>query len=60
MLVAQVLAQKAKILVVDEPTSNLDYGNQLKVLAHISRIVAEKGISVIRSSYHIGVMPYSL
>ena len=60
MLVAQVLAQKAKILVVDEPTSNLDYGNQLKVLAHISRIVAEKGISVIRSSYHSGVMPYSL
>ena len=52
VLIARALAQEPKILVMDEPTSNLDYGNQLKVLAHISRIVADKGISVILTTHY--------
>ena len=52
VLIARALAQQPKILVMDEPTSNLDYGNQLKVLAHISRIVADKGISVILTTHY--------
>jgi iron complex transport system ATP-binding protein len=52
VLIARALAQQPKILVMDEPTSNLDYGNQIKVMAHISQIVADKGISVILTTHY--------
>ena len=38
VLVARALAQQAKILILDEPTANLDYGNQLRVLSRIKRV----------------------
>ena len=33
VLVARALCQQSRILVMDEPTSSLDFGNQLRVLA---------------------------
>ncbi len=41
-LIARVLAQEARILVMDEPTANLDYGNQHRVMAKVRRL-AEAG-----------------
>jgi iron complex transport system ATP-binding protein len=35
---------------MDEPTSSLDYGNQVRVLAHVRRLAAQ-GISVLMSSH---------
>jgi ABC-type cobalamin/Fe3+-siderophores transport system ATPase subunit len=32
-LVARALAQEPKILVMDEPTASLDFGNQVRVLS---------------------------
>lgn len=52
VLIARALAQQPRILVMDEPTSNLDYGNQLKVMGHIRRIVSEYGMSVILTTHH--------
>jgi iron complex transport system ATP-binding protein len=52
VLIARALAQQPKVLVMDEPTSSLDYGNQLKVMSHIGRIVAEQGISVILTTHY--------
>lgn len=52
VLIARALAQQPRILVMDEPTSNLDYGNQLKVLGHIRRIVTEHGTSVILTTHY--------
>jgi iron complex transport system ATP-binding protein len=52
VLIARALAQQPRILVMDEPTSNLDYGNQLKVMAHIRRIVADKDMSVILTTHY--------
>jgi len=52
VLIARALAQQPKVLVMDEPTSSLDYGNQLKVLAHVRRIVAEQDMSVILTTHH--------
>lgn len=52
VLIARALAQQPKILVMDEPTSNLDYGNQLKVMSHIRRIVDQQGMSIVLTTHY--------
>lgn len=37
-MIARALAQQAQVLVLDEPTSSLDFGNQLRVLSHIRQL----------------------
>uniref|UniRef100_UPI00334299F6 ABC transporter ATP-binding protein n=1 Tax=Castellaniella defragrans TaxID=75697 RepID=UPI00334299F6 len=37
-MIARALAQQTQALVLDEPTSSLDFGNQLRVLAHIRQL----------------------
>jgi iron complex transport system ATP-binding protein len=51
VMIARALAQKAKILVMDEPTSNLDYGNQIRILSHIKSLV-KQGYTIIQSSHN--------
>lgn len=50
VLIARALTQKPEILVMDEPTSNLDYGNQVKVLEQINAL-ARNGLGVIMTSH---------
>jgi iron complex transport system ATP-binding protein len=50
-LIARALATQAGYLVMDEPTANLDYGNQSRVLEEISRL-KEAGIGVLVSTHH--------
>lgn len=47
---ARVIAQEPHILILDEPTSHLDFGNQLKTLDIISKLAAD-GLSVIMTSH---------
>src|SRR4030095_13678221 len=49
-LVARALAQEPKILVMDEPTASLDFGNQVRVLSEI-KALAGRGIAVILSTH---------
>lgn len=51
VMIARALAQKAKILVMDEPTSNLDYGNQIRILSQIKNLV-KQGYTIIQSSHN--------
>jgi iron complex transport system ATP-binding protein len=51
VLIARALAQNAKILVMDEPTSSLDYGNQIRILTHIRDLTAE-GYTIIQSTHN--------
>ena len=49
-LVARALAQGATILVLDEPTANLDYGNKLRVLNEVERLRTE-GHTILFSTH---------
>lgn len=51
VLVARALAQEAKLLVMDEPTSNLDYHNQVRILAAIKHL-ASKGLGILMTSHY--------
>ncbi len=50
VLLARALIQDARILLMDEPTANLDYGNQYKVMQRISGL-AKQGYTVIFSTH---------
>jgi iron complex transport system ATP-binding protein len=49
-LIARALAQEAQVAVMDEPTANLDFGNQVRVLQYI-RALARSGIGVLLSTH---------
>jgi iron complex transport system ATP-binding protein len=52
-MIARALAQGARLLVLDEPTASLDFGNQVRVLREIRRLATE-GYAVVFSSHDPG------
>ena len=50
VLIARAIAQQAKILVMDEPSANLDFGNKLRVMRTVKSLT-EDGYSVIQSTH---------
>src|SRR6516164_10845516 len=51
-LVARALAQEPRILVLDEPTASLDFGNQVRVLDAIRSLAETRALSVMLSTHH--------
>lgn len=50
-LIARALAQEAAILVMDEPTASLDFGNELRVLEQVRRLAAD-GHAIVLSTHN--------
>ena len=49
-LIARAIAQQAKILVMDEPSASLDYGNKLRVMETVKSLTKD-GYTVIQSTH---------
>lgn len=47
VLIARAIAQNAPLMLLDEPTSHLDFKNQHKVLEMVRRIAADRGLTVL-------------
>ena len=50
VLIARALAQETPVLIMDEPTASLDFGNQTLVLREIAGLAAD-GLTVILSTH---------
>ena len=50
VLLARAIAQDSEILVMDEPASSLDYGNQLRILSMV-RELTEEGYTILLSTH---------
>ncbi|MGC9517592.1 MAG: ABC transporter ATP-binding protein [Methanomicrobiales archaeon] len=50
VFLARILTQQTRILILDEPTSHLDFGNQIRTLNIIEKL-ADKGLAIIMSSH---------
>ena len=50
VLVARALAQQSSILIMDEPTANLDFSNQIKILKAIKSLSRE-GYAILMTSH---------
>lgn len=51
VLMARAFAQNAKLWLLDEPTANLDFGNQMKVMSKLKELT-EKGYLVVQSTHN--------
>ena len=55
VLIARALAQEADILLLDEPTSNLDIRHQLEVMEIMTNIVHRKKISAVMAIHDLNL-----
>ena len=50
VLIARAIAQQAKILMMDEPSANLDYGNRMRVMQTVQGLTRD-GYTVIQTTH---------
>ena len=55
LLIARVLAQETKALLLDEPTANLDIGRQIEILDLIKSLCQEKNLAVLAAIHDLNL-----
>jgi iron complex transport system ATP-binding protein len=53
--IARALAQSPRVLLLDEPTSNLDLKNQLEVMRLIRRVVESRSLSAVMAIHDLNI-----
>lgn len=51
VLLARALTQQARVLLLDEPTANLDYGNQIRVMEALQNLSRE-GYTIVQTTHN--------
>lgn len=51
VMIARALAQKTPVIVMDEPTSHLDFKNEYLILKTITDLVKESGVSIVTATH---------
>ncbi|MDA8160336.1 MAG: ABC transporter ATP-binding protein [Desulfobacteraceae bacterium] len=55
VVIARALCQEPEILMLDEPTSSLDPAHQIQIMDLLSRLRAERGVTVIMVSHDLNL-----
>jgi len=53
VMIGRSLAQKPELLLLDEPTSNLDLRNQIEIMDILAGVVEQKGLAIIVTMHDI-------
>lgn len=53
VVIASALAQRAELLLLDEPTASLDVGHQLEVAALLARLNREQGVTMVLTTHDL-------
>jgi iron complex transport system ATP-binding protein len=53
--IARALAQQPRVMLLDEPTSNLDLCNQHRIMATVSSVVRENGMCAVMTNHDLNL-----
>lgn len=53
--IARALAQQPRVMLLDEPTSNLDLCNQHRIMATVSSVVKENGMCAVMTNHDLNL-----
>ena len=57
-MIAQAIAANPKLIIADEPTSNLDVTLQARIIELFKRLVAELNLSIVLITHDLGVVSH--
>ena len=55
LLIARVLAQETKVILLDEPTANLDIGRQGEIMDLIKKLCSEKNLTILAALHDLNL-----